>query len=686
MHVRRSFMFVPVIGAVALPAAAAHAQSNPNAFDLGRIETVTVTASPVAPAMSTSVLTNDTLYTYHDVALNEALNLMPGVATSNSGGPRNEQLLFVRGFDRFQVPISIDGIRVYLPADNRLDFGRFLTADLSEIQVAKGYVSVLNGPGAMGGAINLVTRKPTEAFEVDARAGMTVGGNSFSLDRADASLSVGTRQDKFYFQASTAWSEQSRFELADGFTPTATEDGGFRDNSRARDWTLHLKAGFTPNETDEYSISYIKQTSGKDAPFAIYDPISRQRNWTWPYWDISSVYFLSNTAIGNASYVKTKVYYNTFTNGLFSYDDANFDSQTLPKSFRSYYDDYAYGGSVEFGTPVTARDMLKASFFYRRDSHTEWETIYHPPFTEPNQTTVEDTFSLAAEYTLHVTAALDAVAGVSYDWRHLMQAQDFVDPSMGAPGMFVNYPLADSDAVNAQGALIYTLSPDASVYANISHRTRFPTIFERYSTRFNSAASNPDLKPERATNIEAGVRKAWDGIHFSGALFYSDVQDAIETVILPPPAPAGLSQSQNVGHGTYYGLEFSISGQISDRAEAGVNYTWLHRSLDTPAGGIQLTGVPAHKGFAYFTYAVTPDLSITPNIELASKRWTETTDGSLFYQTGAYALVGISGNWRVTDHFDALFGVKNLMDSNYELTSGFPEAGRTFFFELRYRQ
>ena len=42
--------------------------------------------------------------------------------------------------------------RVYLPADNRLDFGRFLTADLSQVQVAKGYVSVLNGPGALGGA------------------------------------------------------------------------------------------------------------------------------------------------------------------------------------------------------------------------------------------------------------------------------------------------------------------------------------------------------------------------------------------------------------------------------------------------------------------------------------------------------------------------------------------------------
>lgn len=137
------------------------AQSQPGTFGLGQIETVTVTAEQSQPvAMSASTLTSEQVYTYHDTALNQTLDMMPGVAASDSGGARNEQLIFVHGFDRFQTPISVDGIRVYLPADNRLDFGRFLTADLSQIQVAKGYVSVLNGPGALGGAINLVTKSP----------------------------------------------------------------------------------------------------------------------------------------------------------------------------------------------------------------------------------------------------------------------------------------------------------------------------------------------------------------------------------------------------------------------------------------------------------------------------------------------------------------------------------------------
>ena len=243
-------------------AASASAQSA-GTFDLGRIETVTVTAgSTAAPEMSAATVSNETMFDFHKVSVDKALDLVPGAASSNSGGSRNEQLIFVRGFDRFETPLSIDGIRVYLPADNRLDFGRFLTADLSQVQVAKGYVSVLNGPGALGGAINLVTRKPTQDFEVDARSGLLLG-SSGSLDEATASLSLGTKQDNYYLQGSTAWSEQSRFELPATFQPTATENGGFRDHSRARDWSLHLKAGYTPNDTDEYSISYLKQTAAR---------------------------------------------------------------------------------------------------------------------------------------------------------------------------------------------------------------------------------------------------------------------------------------------------------------------------------------------------------------------------------------------------------------------------------------
>ncbi len=55
------------------------------------------------------------------------------------------------------------------------------------------------------------------------------------------------------------------------------------------------------------------------------------RYWDWPYWDISSLSWLSKTQLGSASYVKTNVYYNTFDNLLSSYDDATY-THTKPRA------------------------------------------------------------------------------------------------------------------------------------------------------------------------------------------------------------------------------------------------------------------------------------------------------------------------------------------------------------------
>jgi hypothetical protein len=66
--------------------------------------------------------------------------------------------------------------------------------------------------------------------------------------------------------------------------------------------------------------------------------------------------------------------------------------------------------------------------------------------------------------------------------RHLLKAQDFVDlTTLTGSGTFVNYPLNDGNAFNVQAALIWHASESASYYLNFSDRTRFPTIFERFS-------------------------------------------------------------------------------------------------------------------------------------------------------------------------------------------------------------
>lgn len=168
-----TFTIGVLTGGGALAADAANdAAVNPGTgvFTLGQIN---VSAQAAGQPIGGSSLSADEMQTFNKQSLDQAMDIIPGVTSSTTGGQRNERLVYIRGFDRYQIPVMMDGVRIYLPADNRLDFGRLLTPDLSEIQVSKGYASVLDGPGAMGGAINLVTRKPTRAFEAELRQGLS---------------------------------------------------------------------------------------------------------------------------------------------------------------------------------------------------------------------------------------------------------------------------------------------------------------------------------------------------------------------------------------------------------------------------------------------------------------------------------------------------------------------------------
>ncbi len=693
--------------------AANTASSGPDnsVFNLGQIEQVTVNASPTSDAISQSTVSSDEAYKFNALTVDRAIDLATGAASGSTGGPRNERLFFVRGFDRFESPLYIDGIRVYLPADNRLDLGFFNTADLAQIQIEKGYVSVMSGPGALGGAVNLVTRKPTQPFEYEARGGVELAGDG-SYNGYSSSGLVGGATDKYYLQASGSITKTDHWKLSDKFTPTASEDGGDRDHSDAKNYSFNLKAGLTPNASDEYSLSYTGTWGQKDAMFSTTDTVASQKDWRWPYWDVQSLYFLSNTKIGASAYVKTKLYFNSFRNGLYSYDNANYNTQTTSKAFRSYYTDSGYGGSVEVGNNFGDRDTLKGAFFYRRDTHVEWQEIFSPVFTEPQQKSVEDTFSFAAENRLHVNDQIDFVTGLSYDWRTLLQAQDYVDPTAKVAGSFVNYPLADGHAGNAQAALIYNLTDTGHVYANVSDRARFPTLFERFSTRFGSTLSNPDLKAERAINYELGGGDVLFGnTRFDAAVFYSNVTDALENVPILfcdttsttaknctgvgglPGTTTAVSQTQNVGSGKYYGFELSADSSILDDLQAGVRYTYINRNLNAqnPANpplpaNYHLTGLPYSQLFAYVTWDVTPQLSITPNIQAASDRWSnQSANNNVFLKTGAFVQVNLEVQYSLTDKIDFQIGARNLFDQNYQLVAGFPSEGRNFFINFRIR-
>ena len=680
-------LFRTALLAGTLLAGTAHAQA-PNetkgatkddVYALGEVQ-VTARASDDS-LVGGSVIKGEDLRKFDKISVDQALDLIPGANAGNSGGSRNERLVYIRGFDRFQTTLSIDGVRVFLPADNRIDFARFLTADLSEVQVSKGYVSVLDGPGGIGGAINLVTRTPSAPFEGEVRLGAGFDADG-SLNSNSVSGRVGGRTEHFYAQLSGARNERTHWALPDSYKATTLENGGYRDHSDSEDWRVNAKVGFTPREGDDYSLTFTRQEGSKNAPFHVTDTAST-RYWTWPYWNIDSLALLTRTQIAEHAYLKTRFYRNTFENGLFSWDNARQNTQTLGRAFRSYYDDTAYGGNVELGVELTPDNTLKAAAFYRRDEHVEWQTTYAPALTEPKQTTTEATTSIALEDTQRFGPNVDLVVGVSRDHRDLSMAQDF------NTNVLVAYPLTNDSAWNGQGALVWRTSATSQLHASVSSRARFPTLFERFSSRFGTAIPNPSTGPERAINYEVGGRAdLTPAVSVEGAVFYSDVRDALISIPVALGAPFGtVSQTRNVGDGEYYGAEASVTAKVSSNVTLGGNYTYLHRDFTDPTNAaFRPLGVPDHKIFVYADWTA-GRVTLTPSVEAASKRWTVTSSSLIapvrYYRTGAYVLAGLTAKVAVTEKIDVQVSARNLLDQKYQLVDGFPEEGRNFRADLR---
>ena len=257
----------------------------------------------------------------------------------------------MRGFDREQVPLYIDGVRVFMPYDNRLDFSDFVTPDIAEIQIAKGYASVLDGPGAIGGAINLVTKRPTKELEVEAGSSMTFARDG-SYEGFSSYGSVGTRQQYWYMLATGTIYDTKGWMLSEDWQPSAPsslahvnpdQGPGWRDGSQKEDWRVSAKVGVTPNATDEYALSIIHQESSKGAPEQVYVwPSSGKymvNYWNWPERDLTNIYENTTTRIGSASYVNTKAFYMLYNHSLLTYDQSALTTQTAPNTFSSYYND-----------------------------------------------------------------------------------------------------------------------------------------------------------------------------------------------------------------------------------------------------------------------------------------------------------------------------------------------------------
>ncbi len=167
-----------------------------------RLPDMVVTADRIpTPAKSVgsdvTVITSNQLDQAQIRSLPDALRIVPGVAVVQSGPPGGQTSVFMRGMNSDQTLFLLDGARFNNPINGYVTLANLMPEQIDRIEVVEGPQSTLYGADAMGGVVNVVTRKgegpPEGSFAVEAGSYNTVramAGASGSWSNFSAAGSV----------------------------------------------------------------------------------------------------------------------------------------------------------------------------------------------------------------------------------------------------------------------------------------------------------------------------------------------------------------------------------------------------------------------------------------------------------------------------------------------------------------
>lgn len=620
----------------------------------------------------------------------DAVNLLPGVSITQFGA-RNEGSILVRGFNSRRTPVFYDGIPIYTPYDGNFDLSRFTTFDINSISVEKGLVSVQYGANTMGGAVNVVSRKPMKSLDIDAQAGVGfadgAGANSYFT-----ALNIGTRQDKYYAMASMSLLKIDNYLVSRKFETTELQPSLARRNSESFDVRLSGKFGYTPNKTDEYSFTILTQNSDKNiSPNALREGRSNWRDY--PIYNKSSVYAKTRTLIAPKTFLNFTGYYDSYYNKMRQYDDDTYTLLNKNSSFSSVYDDYSLGGILNLSTEAVKNNVITLSVNNKYDSHKEHnEGIAENTVTgqnlkegEPIQKYRDNTFYVGLEDVITINPYLKAIAGISYNSRNNIKAQEYGRHyETGENDILYDFPKGSDDAFDYKGGLVVTPANNHSITLSASKRSRFASQKERYSSRFGRQVPNPDLKSEYTLAYDVTYSaKIGNKLNYEVSGFINNVKDAIfARTVGAMDNGDPISQNVNIGKAVFQGYELAFGYMPIKHVTFGANYSYIDMQDKTEDSDEKFVDVPNHKLVAFAKLEV-PKLRSTLNVntEFYSKRYTTSTGDEAPEFTLVNAKLMVKINKGVS--FD--FGVRNLFDRDYYLSYGYPKEGRSFITALNYR-
>lgn len=593
-----------------------------------------------------TLIDTDTLYQRNTANVADMLRYTPGAwAVSSSGS--DAAFLSIRGsnldavdYDGSGIKLLQDGLPVTAADGN--NHNRFVDPlSARHVIVARGANALTYGASTLGGAIDFIspTALDTPPLELFFNAG-----------------SHGQKQARL-----TASGVAERF---DGLVSVETKRReGYRDHNEQQRESLYANSGWQVSDTVQTRmyLTYVKNNEELpgtltrtqwlgDSTQAEAAAVTGHYQWNVETWRLANktswnIDADSSLSLG-FSYENQQLYHPIVQSSSFSLlidtEQRNFGTSLRYNLRRGAHDllvGLNYGQTEVKGGNYGNNGGVRTSLNTRVDNDADSTELF-----------VMDRWQVAPRWT--------AVYGA----QGVLASREVRNTTV-ATGVLRN-PKANYSSINPRAGIIYQLTPQTDLFANVSRLYEAPTT---YQLEDNTNGNRP-LDAMKGTAFEVGTRsKHTTGAtrwHWDIALYYAKLRDEILSVGNP-----GTTNSTNMDKTVHAGIEalagasFALDADRSHRIEPLVSLTLnrFHFDGDPFYGNNRLPAAPRYALRGEVLYRHANGFFAGPTFDVVGKRY---ADFSNTYVVDAYTLWGLRSGYTSKD-WEVYGEVRNLADKNY---------------------